>query len=143
MVIVDENGKTTSMTTTGEGDNASMEVKSSEGTMKLGAGSDKAPGWVPMYPGATPQGTFSSSTATEQAGQYAFTTKDAADKVIVFYGDTLKSSGFAVTNMTTNSDGKVGGMVSGEDKATKRSIVVGIGTEADGTKVSVTYTVKQ
>jgi len=143
MVIIDENGKTTSMTTSGDGANGSMEMKSSEGTVKIGAGSDKAPDWVPAYPGASLQNTFSSSNATEQTGQYAFTSKDPADKIIAFYGDSLKSSGFTVSNMTTNSDGKVGGMVSGEDKANKRAVVVGIGTEADGTKVSVTYTVKQ
>src|SRR5208337_3613026 len=36
MVIIDESGKTTTMTTTGEGANAGIEMKSSEGTMKIG-----------------------------------------------------------------------------------------------------------
>jgi hypothetical protein len=143
MVIVDENGKTTSMTTTGEGANASMEMKSSEGTMKIGTGSDKAPDWVPVYPGSSPQSTFSTSSGTEQAGTYTFVTKDAADKVIAFYGDSLKSAGFAVSNMTSNSEGKVGGMVSGEDKANKRAVVVSLGTENDGTHVNVTFSIKQ
>jgi len=143
MVITDENGKTTSLTTTGEGANASMEMKSSEGTMKVGAGADKAPDWVPVYPGSSPQNTFSSNNATEQTGAYTFVTKDAADKVIAFYGDTLKSAGFTVSNMTTNSEGKVGGMVSGEDKTSKRGVVVGLSTENDGTHVNVTFTVKQ
>jgi hypothetical protein len=143
MVIVDENGKTTSMTTTGEGANASMEMKSSEGTMKIGTGSDKAPDWVPVYPGSSPQSTFSTSSGTEQAGTYTFVTKDAADKVIAFYGDSLKAAGFAVSNMTSNSEGKVGGMVSGEDKANKRAVVVSLGTENDGTHVNVTFSIKQ
>ena len=143
MVITDENGKTTSMTTTGEGSNASMEMKSPEGTMRIGSGSDKAPDWVPVYPGSSPQSTFSSSNGTEQTGSYTFATKDPADKVISFYGDTLKSAGFAVSNMTSNSDGKIGGMVSGEDKANKRAVVVSLGTEDDGTHVNVTFTVKQ
>ncbi len=51
MVITDENGKTTSMTTSGEGANATMEMKSSEGTMKIGANADKAPDWVPAISG--------------------------------------------------------------------------------------------
>jgi hypothetical protein len=143
MVIIDENGKTMSMTTTGEGANASMEVKSSEGTMKMGSGADKAPDWVPVYPGSSPQTTFSSSNGTEQTGAYTFVTKDAADKVISFYGDSLKSAGFAVSNMTSNSDGKVGGMVSGEDKANKRAVIVSLGSENDGTHVNVTFSVKQ
>ncbi len=142
MVITDENGDTTSLTTTGEGQNASMEMKGPEGTMKMGNGSDKAPDWVPVYPGSSPQNTFSATTAGEQTGTYTFVTKDAADKVISFYGDSLKSAGFAVSNMTSNSDGKVGGMVSGEDKADKRAVVVSLGTEDDGTHVNVTFNIK-
>jgi hypothetical protein len=34
-------------------------------------------------------------------------------------------------------------MVSGEDKANKRAVVVGLGTENDGTHVNVTFTIKQ
>ena len=45
--------------------------------------------------------------------------------------------------MTTVSNGKVGGMVSGEDKATKRAVVVTLGTEDDGTHVNVTFSVKR
>lgn len=143
MVITDENGKTTSMTMTGEGANASMEMKGPEGTMKIGNSSDKTPDWVPVYPGSSPQGTFSASRGAEQTGSYTFVTKDPADKVISFYGDSLKSGGFAVSNMTSNSDGKVGGMVSGEDKGNKRAVVVSLGTENDGTHVNVTFSIKQ
>ena len=142
MVITDENGKTTSLTTTGEGPAAGMEMKSAEGTVKIGTNADKAPEWVPVYPGSSPQSTFSSSNGGEQTGSYTFTTADAADKVISFYGDFLKSGGFAVSNMTSSSEGKVGGMVSGEDKASKRTVVVSIGSETDGTHVNVTFAVK-
>ena len=141
MVITDENGKTTSMT--GEGANASMEMKGPEGTMKIGNSSDKTPDWVPVYPGSSPQGTFSASRGAEQTGSYTFVTKDPANKVISFYGDSLKSGGFAVSNMTSNSDGKVGGMVSGEDKGNKRAVVVSLGTENDGTHVNGTFSIKQ
>ena len=143
MVIVDEKGNTTSMTTTGEGASSGMEMKSSEGTVKIGTSSDKAPAWVPVYPGSSPQNTFSSSNGSEQSGAYTFVTADPAAKVISFYGDSLKSAGFAVSDMTTNSEGKAGGMVSGEDKTNKRGVVVTIGTEADGTHVNVTFSVKQ
>jgi hypothetical protein len=34
-------------------------------------------------------------------------------------------------------------MVSGEDKASKRTVVVSLGTEDDGTHVNVTFSVKQ
>lgn len=143
MVITDENGKTTSLTTTGEGANATMEMKTSEGTMKVGNIADKPPAWVPQYPGSSPQSTFSASNDGEQSGSYTFTTPDPTDKLISFYSDSLKSAGFAVSNMTSNSDGKVGGMVSAEDKASKRTLVVSLATESDGTHVNVTFSVKQ
>lgn len=142
MVITDEKGETTTMTT-GEGSEGSLEVKSSEGTMKMGAGAEKAPDWVPVYPGASPQNTFSASNANEQSGSYTFTTSDSAEKVLAYYGSALKSAGFAISTVTSNSEGKSGGMVSGEDKAKKRTVVVTVGTEEDGTKVSVAHSVKQ
>jgi hypothetical protein len=143
MIVIDENGKTSSMTMAGDGANASIEMKNSEGTMKMGSVADKAPDWVPVYPGSSPQGTFSATSDADQTGSYTFTTKDPADKVITFYGDSLKSAGFTVSNMTSNTEGKVGGMVSGEDKANKRAIMATLGADADGTHVNVTYSVKQ
>jgi hypothetical protein len=144
MVVTDENGKTTSMTTSGEGANASMVMKGPDGTVKIGAGSDKAPDWVPPYPGSSPQNAFSASNGGERSGSYSFVTKDPVDKVESFYGDALKSSGFAVSNMnSTNSEGKAGGMVSGGEKTTNRAVVVGLSTETDGTHVNVTYSIKQ
>jgi hypothetical protein len=133
MIVTDENGKTASVTMTGEGSN---------GTMKIGGGSDKAPDWVPVYPGSSPQSTFSASNGGNTSGSYQFVTQDPADKVMAFYGDSLKSAGFAVSNMTGNSQGKTGGMVSGEDKATKRGVMVILGTENDGTHVNVTFSIK-
>ncbi len=143
MTVIDENGKTATLTTTGEGSSAGLEVKGPDGTVKIGESTDKAPDWVPSYPGSAPKNTFSASTGGEQTGSYAFTTGDSPDKLMSFYGDALKSGGFTVSNMTSSSNGKVGGMVSGEDKTNKRSDVVSEGTESDGTHVNVTYTVKQ
>jgi hypothetical protein len=143
MAITDENGNTSTMTTSGEGSNANLEIKGPDGTVKIGNTSDKTPDWVPSYPGSSPKSTFSSTNGGEQTGSYAFITADGADKVMSFYGDTLKASGFTVSNMSGSSNGKVGGMVSGEDKATKRTVVVSFGTEADGTHVNVTFAVKQ
>jgi hypothetical protein len=143
MVIIDESGKTTTMTTTSEGSSGGIEMKSSEGTVKIGASSDKAPGWVPAYPGSSPENTYSATNAGEQTGSFTFKTSDAAEKVIAFYSDTLKAHGFAVSNMTGNTEGKTGGMVTGEDKTNKRTVMATIGTEDDGTHVNVTFSAKQ
>jgi hypothetical protein len=143
MVMTDEKGETATLSTSGEGKDAGVEMKSSEGTMKIGGNADKAPEWVPAYPGSSPQSTFSSSHEGEQAGSFAFTTSDPPEKVISFYENSLKSGGFAVSNMTSNAEGKMGGMVSGEDKANKRTVVVTLGAEENGTQVNVTFSVKQ
>jgi hypothetical protein len=143
MVITDEKGQSTTFSTSGEGSTGSVEMKGPEGTVKMGGGADKAPDWVPVYPGTTPQNTFSASSAGEQSGSYTFTTGDSADKVISFYSGALKSGGFTVSNITSNADGKPGGMVTGEDKAKNRGVMVMLETESDGLHVNVTYSVKQ
>ena len=143
MIVTDENGQTTTLSASGEGSTGSMEVKGPEGTVKMGSGADKAPSWVPAYPGASAQNTFSANKPGEESGAYTFTTADSADKVISYYSGALKSGGFTVTNMTSNSDGKPGGMVTGEDKAGQRGVMVRLDTESDGTHVNVTYSVKQ
>ncbi len=142
MEITDENGKTSTLSASGEGSSANLEIKGPDGTVKIGNTSDKAPDWVPAYPGSSPKSTFSASNGGEQTGSYTFITADPTDKVMSFYGDALKSGGFTVSNMSGNSNGKVGGMVSGEDKATRRTVLVSLGTEADGTRVNVTFSVK-
>jgi hypothetical protein len=142
MVITDENGKSTTFTTTGEGANSSLEMNGPAGIVKIGNGLDKAPDWVPAYPGSSPQSTFSANTSAEQTGSFAFVTQDQVDKVIAFYSDSLKSGGFAVSNMSSNSEGKVGGMVSGEEKASKRTVMVNLATDHDGTHVNVTFSIK-
>lgn len=142
MVIIDEKGETTTMTAN-EGSEGSFEVKNSGGTMKMGSSAEKAPEWVPAYPGASPKNTFSASNANEQTGTYTFTTSDSVEKVMAYYGSALKSGGFTVSNMTSNSDGKSGGMVSGENKETKRAVVVSLGSDDEGTQVNVTYSIKQ
>jgi hypothetical protein len=143
MVMTDEKGESATIATTGEGKDSGIEMKSSEGTMKIGGNADKAPDWVPVYPGSSPQSTFSTSNAGEQGGSFAFTTADAPEKVISYYEDSLKSGGFTVSNMTSNAEGKTGGMVSGEDKANKRTVMVTLGAADDGTHVNVTFSAKQ
>ena len=133
----------TTMTTTDEGATGGMEVKSSEGAMKMGANADKAPDWVPAYPGSSPQYTYSATNPNEQAGAFAFSTSDELEKVFSFYEDQLKSRGFTVSKMTGTSEGKTGGMVSGQDKANNRTVVTSVATENDHTQVSVTFSAKR
>lgn len=135
LVVTDDKGKTATITA----DNSGLQVNSADGSFKMGAGADKAPDWVPVYPGAAPQATYSASSTTEQTGSYAIETKDSVDKVMSYYAGQLKSAGFNVTNTTTNSNGKTAGMVSGTSEGDKRTVLVMVGSEDTGTKVSVTF----
>jgi hypothetical protein len=141
IVMTDDRGKTASITADAQGGN--IEVKSTDGTMKIGSGADKAPDWVPVYPGTTPQNTFSASDERTATGSYTFATKDSVDRVLTYYGDTLKSSGFKISNTTSNTNGKITGMVSATTDGDKQTVLVTAGDDSDGTKVSVSYNNKK
>ncbi len=162
MVITDENGKTVTMkldpannklvmtdekgqtaTISADAQAGSVQVTSSEGSFKMGAGADKAPDWVPVYPGSSPQTNFSASDAKGESGSYTFVTKDPVDKIMSYYGDAMKSAGLKVSNTTTNTNGKVSGIVSGSSDGDKRSVMVTIGGEDDGSHVGVVYSSKK
>jgi hypothetical protein len=138
MVVIDENGKQGTITATDNG----MEMKSPEGSMKMGASADKPPDWVPAYPGATPQSNFSATSNGEQTGSFTFATSDPAEKVLSTYGDLLKSGGFKVSTTSNTTDGKVSGIVTAEDKSNKRTVMATAAPDDKGTNVSVTFTVK-
>jgi hypothetical protein len=141
IVMTDDRGKTASITADAQGGN--VEMKSADATVKIGSGADKAPDWVPVYPGAAPQNTFSANDDKAMTGSYVFTTKDAVDKVLTYYGDTLKSGGFKISSTTSDTDGKISGMVSATTEGDKQTVLVTAGGDTDGTKVSVSYSNKK
>jgi hypothetical protein len=141
LVVTDDKGKTA--TITADQHAGSLEIKGDDGNLKLGGAADKAPNWVPAYPGVTPTANFSASSNLEQTGSFSFVTSDSTDKVMSFYSDALKNSGFKLSNTTTNSNGKVAGFLSGTSDADKRSVMVTFSAENDGTHVGVAFSSKQ
>ncbi len=101
-----------------------------------GGAAAKVPAWVPSYPGAKPEGTFSSQGGENEGGMFGFKTGDGAKKVLGWYEQSLKGGGFTTT-LTDSGDGS-GGMVMAED-ASKRTVMVTVGTEDSQTAVQVTY----
>jgi hypothetical protein len=69
--------------------------------------------------------------------------KSSGNKILFWILGIMKSRGFTVSKMTGPSEGKTGGIVSGQDKANNRTVVATIGTENDHTQVSVTFSAKQ
>ena len=127
------------------GEKGSLEVKGPDGTAKFGGGAaTDIPSWVPQYPGSKPENAASSNSASEIGGVFHFKTNDTADSVMKFYSEHAKSAGLTITN-TTSSQGQkgAGGLLSAEDTATKRSLVVVFGNEGGENGVMVTYSTKK
>ncbi len=133
-------GKTASITA--DAQNGTVQMTSPDGTVKVGLNADKPPSWVPTYPGTNPQSILSASNANEQSGTSGFVTQDPVDKVVSYYSSALKSGGMTISTTTTNSNGKVGGIVSGEDSGRKHTVMVTAAGDTDGTHVSVSFSAK-
>jgi hypothetical protein len=135
LVIIDDQGKEVTVSTQGDGTSGSVKVQSSEGTVQFGGGAgNKAPAWVPVYPGSAPQGTVTADTPEGASNTVVFNTKDSASKVLSFYQDQLKSAGFNVTLVSSSDQG---GIVQAEDASKKRTIMVTVGTSGDGTQATI------
>lgn len=135
MVITNSDGKQASVSIDGSGANGGVTLQSADGTVKFGNSTNNAPSWVPVYPGSSPQGTMSSTNAEGSQNTFRFESKDPAPKVLTFYSDSLKAAGFSI-NMTTTTD--QGGVLQASDEGKKRTIIVTVGTSADGTETGVT-----
>ena len=112
-------------------------------TVELGA-AGKLPSWIPTYPGAGSQGTFSvkgdTGDDTEEGGTMTFVTSDAASKVLSFYQDKAPGMGMKITMNTATPDG---GMVVIADEDERRTLSVIVGSQGGKTSISLTYAVKK
>ena len=129
----------------GDGTAGTLEMKSADGAVKFGAGAAaKIPSWMPSYPASNPQGTFSAQSKDgSESGSFMFNTKDAPSAVLGFYEQSFKGAGFQITsNITTQSAGQNGGLLTVEDSGTKRKVVVTVGTSNEGTTANVMFEAK-
>ena len=112
-------------------------------TVEFGSSAEKLPSWVPAYPGAKVQGTFSvtGNSSEGEGGTYSLTTPDDAAKVLSFYQDKLKAEGLTIALNTTTPDG---GMLVAQDEGKKQNLTVIIGKDGqNGTSVNLTFGVKK
>ena len=144
-IVFKGNGQQATIQAHGEGHNGTLEINGPDGSVKFGSGAAaKTPDWVPAYPGVSQTSTFSMQGGDSSGGSFQFTTKDSAKNVLSFYEQSLKQAGFKITaNFTGNTDSASGGMISAEDSATKRTVVVTVGTEKDETSVNVLFGTKK
>jgi len=138
--VFEQDGQKLALEAHGDGDKGTLELKSSEGSMKFNAGADKLPDWLPAYPGAAAQGAMSLQNAQGSGGSFHFTTKDSIEQVTSYYEDALKKAGLKVNTNTVQANGKTGmGFVTAEETGGKRKAMVTATAAADGTTVSVNF----
>lgn len=136
---VQEEGKeAVTMEARGAGQNGAFQVRSGNQVMNFGANADKVPSWVPTYPGAKMEGTFSMQGGEGEGGSFQLTTSDAAEKVLAHYESALKGGGFKILSSAKTEEG---GMIIGENAG--RSVTVTISKGSGQTTIGTIYGVKR
>ena len=136
-----EDGKSTvTVEANSDGPEGRFQVKSGGDSVTIGANQGILPAWIPGYPDSKPQSNFSSTGKQGSAAVFTFDTKDSPKDVIAFYEHGLKQRGFRITATSrSDSGGSSSGMVSAEDDANRRTVLVTAGNGSSGTTVSLSY----
>jgi len=133
-----EEGETATIETEGKGEGeGSFRLSTPEGTVEMGAaaGSD-LPDWAPAYPGAKLDGLMKQQqSGGATSATFSFETGDSVEQVLEFYSQRLKAGGFQIS---VTSQGPDGGMVSAEDSAHQRKILLVLGAENGKTTGTLT-----
>jgi hypothetical protein len=136
----ESDGKKVEVTGSGEGESGSIEVKTPEGTSRLGAGSAAdIPAWIPKYPGSKPEGAFSTQGEDGPSGAYGFRTSDPVEKIAGYYEQSLKAAGMSVERAATGGNSV---HITGRDEGKNRQTTVGISARDGEAHVAVTYSGK-
>jgi hypothetical protein len=141
LVVVGDDGKEVKFSASGDDKTGALTIQGPDGTVKFGASAgNNAPAWVPVYPGSSAQGSFSSQTGDGNQNTFSFKTNDSSEKVLTYYQDKLKSGGFNLDSSTTYD---TGGLIHAEDRDKQRTIVVTVTSSPAGTEGSVTAVEKK
>lgn len=97
---------TTTTPSTGDGDSSgSRNTSKGNGTPVSGL-----PSWVVLYPGATTENSFSSTSDDRKSGGFTLKTDDSADKVLDFYEEHMKDEGFRITKSSGGTYQSISGL---------------------------------
>jgi hypothetical protein len=139
IVFMDEKGKSLEIKTQGEGANAGLEIKSDEGSLKMGANAaGQLPGWLPAYPGAEAAGAVTLNGENGNGGSCTFKSKDSVEAVSAYYENALKAAGFEVNKMPMQGQGGMI-MLNASDNRTQREAHVTATHSADGTMITLMF----
>jgi hypothetical protein len=124
----------------GEGDDAELEIQSSDGTILMGSSAAaQLPAWLPVYPSAQDSGTFGLSTRGGLAGTCAFKTDDSVEDVASFYENALARAGFEVhTSRTQLPQGSIIILTANEADSQRNAQVTTTDTD-EGTAINLAF----
>ncbi|MFL6263419.1 MAG: hypothetical protein ACJ76Y_27320 [Thermoanaerobaculia bacterium] len=101
------------------------------------------PSWLPVYPGATVQGTYDTTNPEGRTAAFTVTTPDASTKVIDYYESQLKGAGLPAEKSTYTTNGQTGGTVTGKSADGKREASVIVSSSNGSTQAVITFTEKK
>lgn len=119
-----------------------MKVVTDQGTAVFGAGGQKAPDWIPSYPGGRTEGLASIEAKGEKTGTFTVRTADSPDTVLAFYETKLKEAGFEVQKASLNFNGAPSGTLSATADGEKRQLSITAAAQDGETQALVTYSEK-
>ncbi len=144
IVFTDEKNQKVEIQTQGEGDNAAVEIKSADGSMRMGADiKGQLPGWLPSYPSAESSGAFVINADQGKSGSFSFKSRDSVETVAAFYEKALKNSGFEIQKTTTEipNQGSMA-IISASDSKTQRTVNLTAARTEEGTMINLTFDAK-
>ena len=124
------------------GSPGSVEVKSSEGTMRIGAA--KLPDWLPLYPGLEQVGSFAAQGKEGESGTASFKSRDPIEKVAGFYEEKLKEAGMETKKQALPPSGTPTLIIlSGVDEGRRRTAQITVAAAEGGATVGLTFETKE
>ena len=144
-LTVQSNGKDAMvLNASGDGTIGTVDIKTADGTARIGAAAAKAPDWLPVYPGSHPDGLVGADSSQGSGGSFHFVTRDPIENVTKFYKENLKSAGLTIGSTTTSeSNGKTSSGLVAEDQARGRHVLVGCDLENGETSVTIAFSEKK
>lgn len=135
---------------TGDGEESSIQIGQGEGgfevtteqdgktsRLRFGAGNEDVPGWLPVYPGSEPSGTYVATTQDTVSGTFALTTSDASEEVLDWYAGELEGMGLTVERTTFSTDVNRGGSIRGHEEG--REVSVTVITQDQSTQIQIIF----
>ena len=92
-----EKGEEVTFEGSGQPGKEGFRIQSDKGSMTFGGGDlDKAPSWVPLYPGGKAMASASEKTASGVSGHVSLQSADSAEQILGYYERELQAKGFKV-----------------------------------------------